>query len=114
MLPVDIHGMHKDTAQATIQHSTMWNNIKVLNLCQIMRVMVMTMSDFHTFSQWLLDIGHRETTSPQHSPDFLRVPNMCCQMESELIECIYESMRDRHSIPHPDFLRQSNPCSSKC
>ena len=55
-LPVVVHGMREDMVQATVQRSTLWNNVEIIHLHQNMQVRTNTNS--HAFAEWLFDIGH--------------------------------------------------------
>lgn len=56
ILPVVPRGSREDVVSATLLRSDLWRHVKVLKLIQNMRVT--GDPDAHTFSSWLLDIGH--------------------------------------------------------
>lgn len=56
ILPVVPRGSREDVVSATLLRSNLWSNVKVLKLIQNMRVA--DTPDAHSFSTWLLEIGH--------------------------------------------------------
>lgn len=56
ILPVVPQGSREDIVSATLLRSDLWKHIKVLKLIQNMRVA--DTPDAHSFSSWLLKIGH--------------------------------------------------------
>jgi hypothetical protein len=56
ILPVVPRGSREDVVSATLLRSGLWKDVKVLKLVRNMRVA--NTPDAHTFSSWLLRIGH--------------------------------------------------------
>jgi len=56
VLPVVPRGSREDVVSATLLRSDLWKHVKVLKLIQNMRVA--NAPDAHSFSSWLLEIGH--------------------------------------------------------
>ena len=56
ILPVVPRVSREDVVSATLFRSILWSNVKVLKLIQNMRVA--DTPDAHSFSTWLLEIGH--------------------------------------------------------
>lgn len=56
ILPVVPRGSREDIVSATLLRSELWRSIKVLKLIRNMRVA--NSHDAHSFSSWLLEIGH--------------------------------------------------------
>ena len=55
-LPVVPQGSRMDIVDTTIQHSYLWEHVKILSLRQNMRLE--QGEDAREFAQWLLDVGH--------------------------------------------------------
>jgi len=71
-LPVVVRGTREDVVQATIQRSTVWNNVEILHLRQNMRLARNV--DSHAFAEWLLDIGHGRSRLSEDTPTSITVP----------------------------------------
>jgi hypothetical protein len=99
-LPVVPGGSREETVDATVQRSTLWNDIEVLHLQGNMRL-DRADADAEHFAQWLLDVGHgRNMIDDLHVrlPASWRVPD-----GEALLHSIYPGINS-DPPPPPDYF----------
>jgi hypothetical protein len=80
-----------------------WGDVKVLHLQQNMQVR--DTHDSHLFAQWLLDIGHGQSTSDENTSTSITIPQMMrSTSENDLIQQVYRDMINQPYIPPTDFF----------
>lgn len=90
-LPVVLHGTREDIVSATLQHSYLWSNVKVLQLHVNMRLL-RNGPDETVFAQWLLDVGHGKLNTDD---DLLQLPpSMVLTTAADLIHSVYGDITD--------------------
>jgi hypothetical protein len=61
--------------------------------------------DSHLFAQWLLDIGHGQSTSDENTSTSITIPQlMCSTSENDLIQRVYGDMINQPHIPPTNFF----------
>jgi PIF1-like helicase/DNA helicase Pif1-like protein len=104
-LPIVINGTHKDTVQATLQHSYLWNCIEVLHLHQNMRISSDT--ERETFSQWLLNVRHGQTSNDKTVSNYVPIlKHMYCSTENKLIHSVYTLLQYQEQMPVLEFFKE--------
>lgn len=101
-LPVVPRGSRMDIVDATIQHSYLWEHVKILSLRQNMRLE--QGEDAREFAQWLLDVGHGRNLINENTvrfPDHMRT-----ESPDSLIESIYPAIASTPPPPPEYFLNR--------
>jgi hypothetical protein len=99
-LPVVPKGSREDIVDATIQRSTLWQNVDVLRLHQNMRL-DRDHAGSQEFAQWLLDVGYgrnMDSNSQIQFPSHMKVNDL-----DTLIDSIYPDI-DSTPPPPPDYF----------
>ena len=104
-LPVIVKGTQEDIILATLQCSTLWNEVEIIHLYQNM--WVVENANYQEFSQWLLNIGHGQATHTHDTPISITVPQyIYCSSKIELIASVYGSMTNDYQIPPPHYFKE--------
>jgi len=99
ILPVVPRGSREDVVSATLLQSDLWGHVKVLKLIRNMRVA--DTPDAHSFSAWLLEIGHGRGLANDGTvqlPHGMIAPNV-----TALIDKIYPGIQSS-APPSPDYF----------
>lgn len=99
ILPVVPRGSREDVVSATLLRSNLWGHVKVLKLIRNMRVA--DTPDAHSFSSWLLEIGHGRGLSNDGT---VRLPHgMIASDIATFINKIYPGIQSP-TPPPPDYF----------
>jgi hypothetical protein len=100
ILPVVPRGSREDVVSATLLRSDLWRHVEVLTLIRNMRVA--STPDAHSFSSWLLDIGHGRGLADDGT---LQLPHgMIASDVDTFINEIYPGIRSSPPPPPNYFL----------
>ena len=99
ILPVVPRGSREDVVSATLSRSDLWRHVKVLKLIRNMRVA--NTLDAHSFSSWLLEIGHGRGLADDGT---IQLPHeMIASDVATFIDNIYPGIRSP-TPPPPDYF----------
>lgn len=102
ILPVVPQGSREDVVSATLLRSDLWKHVKVLKLIQNMRVA--NTPDAHSFSSWLLEIGHGRGLAEDST---VRLPHeMIASGVDTFIDVIYHGIQSSPPPPPDYFLNR--------
>lgn len=99
ILPVVPRGSREDIVSATLLRSDLWRHIKVLKLIRNMRVA--NALDAHSFSSWLLEIGHGHGLADDAT---VQLPHEIISPDANaFIDRTYPGIRSL-PLPPPDYF----------
>ena len=103
ILPVVPRGSREDVVSATILRSELWKHVRVLKLIRNMRVA--DTPDAHSFSSWLLEIGHGHGLA---SDATVQLPHEMVALDIDtFVDGIYPGIRSSPPPPPDYFLNRT-------
>ena len=100
ILPVVPRGSRAEIVNASLQQSSLWNDMQILKLEENMRLR--HSPEDTLFAQWLLDIGHGRNIDDDSK---VQLPqHMITHDENELIHSIYGDIANQGLPPSPEYF----------